>query len=174
MWTTTVQSPVGELRAFASKQGICGLLWPQSDVTRFSVGAEFVEPLDPVFASLVIQLNEYFEGTRRQFDLPLAPVGTEFQLSVWNALRAISFGETRSYTELAAMVGRPNAVRAVGAANGKNPISIIIPCHRVIGANGSLTGFAGGLPAKRFLLEHEEHSAARNAPSVVSGAMRNE
>ena len=111
------------------------------------------------FEKLAIQLSEYFAGTRRQFNLNLCPVGTEFQRSVWSALQKIPFGKTRSYTEQAAAIGRPDAVRAVGAANGKNPISIVIPCHRVIGADGSLTGFAGGLDVKRFLLEHESRQS---------------
>jgi methylated-DNA-[protein]-cysteine S-methyltransferase len=151
-----MQSPVGELLAVASERGLSGLLWPNSDVTRFSANMEFVEPSEqPAFAQLAIQLDEYFAGTRRKFDLPLDLVGTEFQLSVWDALQRIPFGETRTYSRLAATIGRPSAVRAVGAANGKNPISIVVPCHRVIGADGSLTGFAGGLEVKRFLLEHE-------------------
>ncbi len=162
MWKTTIPSPVGELPAFASDYGLCGLLWPNSDVTRVAANADHVELAEqPIFARLAIQLGEYFAGTRQQFDLPLDAVGTEFQCAVWNALREIPFGKTRTYTELAAIVGRPDAVRAVGAANGKNPISIVIPCHRVIGANGSLTGFAGGLEAKRFLLEHESARSAR-------------
>lgn len=156
MWKTRLSSPVGELQVFASEKGLRGLLWPESDVTRFSVGAEHVDPTDqPIFVDLAKQLNEYFAGMRRDFDLPLDPVGTEFQCACWKALRVIPFGETRSYTEQAAAIGRPTAVRAVGAANGKNPISIIIPCHRVVGANGSLTGFAGGIDVKRYLLEHE-------------------
>lgn len=101
------------------------------------------------------QLDEYFAGERREFDLPLAPRGTGFQERVWRALLAIPFGVTRSYGELARTIGRPSASRAVGAANGKNPIAIIVPCHRVIGANGTLTGYGGGLPIKRWLLEHE-------------------
>ena len=101
------------------------------------------------------QLGEYFAGRRRTFDLPLTPEGTTFQCSVWMALRAIPYGATISYRALAERIGRPSAMRAVGAANGRNPLPIVVPCHRVIGADGSLTGFGGGLPTKRFLLELE-------------------
>jgi methylated-DNA-[protein]-cysteine S-methyltransferase len=101
------------------------------------------------------QLGEYLAGERRAFDLPLAPRGTEFERQVWQALAAIPYGETRSYLEIAAAIGRPAACRAVGRANGSNPIAVVIPCHRVIGADGSLTGYGGGLPLKRFLLDLE-------------------
>ena len=106
------------------------------------------------------QLGEYFAGTRKDFDLPLAPEGTPFQQKSWEALRAIPYGETISYGEQARRLGSPSAVRAVGAANGRNPISIIVPCHRVIGSDGSLTGFAAGLDAKAWLLRHESGEAA--------------
>ena len=101
------------------------------------------------------QLEEYFAGQRTEFDIPLKPKGTEFQRSVWKALREIPFGETRSYSQQAALLKNPKAVRAVGAANGKNPIWIIVPCHRVIGADGSLTGYAGGVDVKKYLLDLE-------------------
>ena len=101
------------------------------------------------------QLEEYFAGERTMFDLPIRPRGTQFQISVWNTLLAIPYGETRSYAQIANAIGRPSAVRAVGAANGANPIPIVIPCHRVIGSNGSLTGFGGGIDVKRRLLELE-------------------
>jgi methylated-DNA-[protein]-cysteine S-methyltransferase len=101
------------------------------------------------------QLAEYFAGERRAFDLPLAPQGSGFQVEVWRALLRIPYGETCSYGDIARVVGRPAASRAVGAANGRNPIPIIVPCHRVIGSNGSLTGYGGGLPVKRWLLDHE-------------------
>lgn len=164
MWQTSIQSPVGELQAFASEHGLRGLLWPESDVARFAIRARSVQPKEqPVLAALANQLAEYFAGVRRQFDLPLDPLGTEFQRAVWDALREIPFGTTRSYAQQAAMIGRPDAVRAVGAANGKNPISIVIPCHRVIGSNGSLTGFAGGIAVKRYLLELESQSTIHNS-----------
>ena len=104
---------------------------------------------------MISQLGEYFAGERTRFDLALAPAGTRFQRAVWAALRTIPYGETRTYTEQAVAVGRPSAVRAVGAANGRNPIAIVVPCHRVVGADGSLTGFGGGIDRKRWLLAHE-------------------
>lgn len=110
---------------------------------------------DAVLASTAAQLREYFAGQRKHFDLPLAPAGTEFQRSVWQALADIPWGETRSYADIAQAIQRPTAVRAVGAANGRNPLPIVVPCHRVIGSDGSLTGFAGGLSMKRQLLELE-------------------
>jgi methylated-DNA-[protein]-cysteine S-methyltransferase len=109
------------------------------------------------------QLLAYFEGERKAFDLSLAPTGTPFQLKVWNMLAQIPLGTTWSYSELAERIGSPKAMRAVGAANGRNPLPIVLPCHRVIGANGSLTGFGGGLPLKQFLLEHEGGIPARLA-----------
>jgi methylated-DNA-[protein]-cysteine S-methyltransferase len=114
----------------------------------------------PVLAAAARQLDEYFAGQREVFELPLAPRGTDFQRAVWAALRAIPHGETRSYEQVAKAIGRPTASRAVGAANGKNPIAIIVPCHRVIGADGSLTGYAGGLPVKRWLLRHERREGS--------------
>jgi methylated-DNA-[protein]-cysteine S-methyltransferase len=109
------------------------------------------------------ELDEYFAGHLRRFTVPLAPGGTPFEADVWRALGFIPFGATRSYAEIARHVGRPAASRAVGAANGKNPIAIVVPCHRVIGADGSLTGYAGGLPRKRWLLHHEARSLAAAA-----------
>jgi methylated-DNA-[protein]-cysteine S-methyltransferase len=110
---------------------------------------------DPALAACAAQLTAYFEGQRTTFDLPLAPGGTTFQNAVWDALRDIPYGELRSYRDIAAALHKPQAVRAVGAANGRNPIPIVVPCHRVIGSDGSLTGFAGGLEVKRALLELE-------------------
>ena len=115
---------------------------------------------DLAFADARRQLQEYFAGRRQLFDLELAPQGTPFQLQVWNALRAIPFGSTCSYGAIARAIGQPSASRAVGAANGRNPLPIIVPCHRVIGSDGSLTGFGGGLPAKVFLLRLEGHAVA--------------
>ena len=113
------------------------------------------EPADAPFNAVKQQLDGYFAGRRQRFDLPLAPAGTAFQRKVLEALQAIPYGETRSYKEVAAAIGKPRAMRAVGAANARNPIPIIIPCHRVIGSDGSLTGFGGGLPTKRALLALE-------------------
>ena len=107
------------------------------------------------------QFEEYFAGTRHAFELPLQPHGTPFQLEVWGALLAIPYGQTASYAQIAQRIGRPNAVRAAGAANGANPLSIVVPCHRVIGSNGDLIGYGGGLPAKRWLLTHERTHAPR-------------
>ena len=120
---------------------------------------------DRALRSVVRELTAYFAGELREFSLPLAPVGTPFQLDVWNALRAIPYGETRSYGELAERIGRPKAVRAVGAANGANPLPIVVPCHRVIGSNGTLTGFGGGLPLKQALLALER--GARDGQSEM-------
>jgi len=114
---------------------------------------------DSLYASAREQLLAYFAGSLQAFDLPLNPVGTDFQKQVWDALTKIPFGETVSYQTIANAINKPKAVRAVGAANGKNPIGIIVPCHRVIGANGSLTGYAGGLERKRWLLQHEQRQA---------------
>jgi len=111
------------------------------------------------FTAAKLQLTEYFCGTRRHFDLPLDAAGTIFQQEAWSALQQIPYGQTRTYQQQAAVIGRPAAVRAVGTANGRNPISIIVPCHRVIGANGSLTGYGGGLNAKQWLLAHESKHA---------------
>jgi methylated-DNA-[protein]-cysteine S-methyltransferase len=122
------------------------------------------EPDDAALRFAAEQLDAWFAGRSQSFDLPLAPRGTEFQQSVWSALREIPYAETTSYGELARLLGRPNASRAVGAANGANPIPIVIPCHRVIGSNRSLTGFGGGLPVKRWLLDHEARVAGRVLP----------
>jgi methylated-DNA-[protein]-cysteine S-methyltransferase len=122
-----------------------------------------------VLAETAAQLRAYFGGELTAFDLPLAPTGTGFQRLVWTALQAIPFAVTRTYGELAHSIGRPSASRAVGTANSKNPISIIVPCHRVIGANGALTGYAGGMDAKRWLLDHENrYSISRSSPHVPS------
>ncbi|HKO57274.1 MAG TPA: methylated-DNA--[protein]-cysteine S-methyltransferase [Thermoanaerobaculia bacterium] len=122
------------------------------------------EPDDGALRFVAEQLDAWFAGKTQTFDLKLAPRGTEFQQSVWRALREIPYGETTSYGELARVIGRPAASRAVGAANGANPIPIVIPCHRVIGSNRSLTGFGGGLPVKRWLLDHEARVAGRVLP----------
>lgn len=160
---TEVESPVGMLQLIASDSGIRALLWPMEG-ERVRVGpTEIVDAADhPVLGETKEQLIQYFAGTRTKFDLPLDPVGTEFQLDAWRALSNIGYGKTASYAEQALKIGRPKAVRAVGAANGKNPISIIVPCHRVIGSNGSLTGFAAGVDAKRWLLDHERRVAGES------------
>ena len=163
----TTDSPVGELRIVVSALGVRAILW-EDDHDR--VHARLADPIDadddPIARRAVDQLAEYFAGERTEFDLPLDLVGTEFQVEAWRALGRIPYGETRSYGQQATDIGRPTAVRAIGAANGKNPVSIVLPCHRVVGADGSLTGFAGGLDAKRFLLAHERAVSGR-APATL-------
>ncbi len=153
-------SPVGELTLVASDAGLRAILWAEERVGRVPLPERRDDPANAILAAAVRQLTEYFEGRRRDFDLPLDPVGTDFQRSVWTGLNAIPYGETRSYAALATAIGRPGASRAVGAANGRNPLSIVTPCHRVIGANGTLTGFAGGLAVKQWLLAHERGERA--------------
>ena len=153
---TNMPSPVGALTLVASDAGLVAVLWAQDDVDRVRLGEMIEDDGHPVLVAAAAQLEEYFAGTRTAFDLPLDMRGTEFQKRVWAALLTIPFGETRSYGEIARAIGHPSASRAVGAANGRNPISIVAPCHRVIGANGSLTGFAGGIEAKRLLLGLEK------------------
>lgn len=153
-WTTTVGSPVGDLLLVADGEGcLTHLLFDRAGAVPPAVVA--ARPDHGPFVHAQMQLDEYFAGTRREFDLALAPHGTAFQLTAWSALREIPYGETRSYAQQAAALGRPTAVRAVGAANGRNPLSIVVPCHRVVGATGSLTGYGGGLQVKRWLLAHE-------------------
>jgi methylated-DNA-[protein]-cysteine S-methyltransferase len=156
---TIFPSPVGALKLVASENGVAAILWENDRADRVRLGAMTEQPEHPILAETARQLREYFAGTRTRFDLPLDFRGTDFQKSVWAALLTIPAGETRSYAEIAQQVGRPAACRAVGAANGKNPLSIIAPCHRVIGSDGSLTGFAGGLEGKKYLLELEQRGA---------------
>lgn len=148
-------SPVGVLTLIASDRGVAAILWENENPNRVRQRAGEEDPSHPVLMETERQLKEYFAGERTLFTVTLDFVGTEFQKKVWQALVTIPFGETRSYAEIARQIGHPKAVRAVGAANGKNPVSIIAPCHRVIGSNGKLTGFAGGLEAKAFLLNIE-------------------
>ena len=154
--TKTISSPVGELTLAASDRGIVAILWENDSPDRVRLGETAEDAGHPVLAQAEAQLSEYFAGARTRFELPLDFRGTDFQKSVWAELLAIPFGETRSYGEIAAKLGRPAASRAVGAANGRNPISIVAPCHRVIGSTGKLTGFAGGLEAKAYLLGLEK------------------
>ena len=148
----TVASPVGALKIVASDRGLSAILWENDDPKRVRLAPLVEDPSHPVLLETERQLAAYFAGTLKAFTVPLDFQGTEFQKSVWAALLTIPFGETRSYGDIARQIGRPGASRAVGAANGRNPISIIAPCHRVIGAAGALTGFAGGLDIKRHLL----------------------
>ncbi len=151
----TLASPVGALRLVASRDGLAAILWENDKPRRVPLSIAAEDADHPLLCETERQLGDYFAGRRRVFDLPLAFVGTEFQQQVWRALLTIPFGQTRSYAQLAAQIGHPKAARAVGAANGKNPISIVAPCHRVIGASGALTGFAGGFAAKAYLLRLE-------------------
>lgn len=151
----TIPSPVGELKLVASDNGITAILWENDRPGRVKLDALADATDHPVLVETERQIAEYFAGKRSAFTVPLDFRGTDFQKSVWAALLTIPFGETRSYGEIARQIGRPSASRAVGAANGRNPISIIAPCHRVIGSNGALTGFAGGLAAKELLLALE-------------------
>ena len=145
-------SPVGLLKLVASDSALVAILWENDDPKRVRLGS-LVEDVDhPILCLAEQQLGEYFAGARKSFDLPLDFAGTPFQKKVWSKLLNIPFGQTRTYGQIANAIGKPRAFRAVGAANGKNPISIVAPCHRVIGKDGSLTGFAGGLEAKECLL----------------------
>jgi methylated-DNA-[protein]-cysteine S-methyltransferase len=156
---TIVPSPVGALTLIASDKGLAAILWENDDPARVRLGPRVEDRDHPVLVETARQLADYFAGTRQVFDVPLDFTGTDFQKQVWAQLLAIPFGETRSYADIARAIGRPTACRAVGAANGKNPISIVAPCHRVIGTNGALTGFAGGIEAKRLLLATEAKRA---------------
>jgi methylated-DNA-[protein]-cysteine S-methyltransferase len=152
---TIVSSPIGKLTLVATTEGLAGILWENDRPGRVRLAIEEEDASHPVLVETGRQLAEYFAGRRKAFAVELDLAGTAFQLQVWNALRTIPFGETRSYQQIATKIGHPDAVRAVGAANGRNPVSIVVPCHRVIGANGRLTGFAGGLAAKACLLDLE-------------------
>ena len=156
----TMPSPVGELLLTATDEGLTRVWFeehrhggPRS--VEWQRAAEVGGAAERILRDAREQLDAYFAGKRKSFDLPLAAAGTPFQERVWKALRTIPFGHTTSYGEIATRMGEPKAMRAVGAANGRNPISIVVPCHRVIGANGDLTGFGGGIERKRWLLEHE-------------------
>ena len=153
-FTTTLDSPVGALSLAATDHALVALVWRrESHAGAFERAVE--SPSHPLLRETARQLREYFAGSRRTFDVPLEFRGTEFQRRAWSALLEIPYGETRTYRQMAEQIGNPAAVRAVGAANGRNPISIIAPCHRVIGMNGDLTGFGGGLDAKARLLSLE-------------------
>ncbi len=164
----TIDSPVGRLTIVASAAGLRAVLWPDDDaarvpdVARVDSRSAAPTPVRTIIDSASQQLGEYFAGTRTEFDVPLDPVGTDFQREAWRALSEIPYGETVSYGEQAERMGDRNKARAVGAANGRNPISIIVPCHRVVGSNGSLTGFAGGVTTKQFLLDHERRVSGRS------------
>ncbi|HEY6181690.1 MAG TPA: methylated-DNA--[protein]-cysteine S-methyltransferase [Terriglobales bacterium] len=154
-----MKSPVGELKLVASDKGLVAVLWENDKPKRVPLSELEKNDRHPVLVKTEQQLNEYFAGKRTEFSIALDMRGTCFQNDVWNALLAIPFGETRTYGQLAKQLGRPQASRAVGAANGRNPVSIIVPCHRVIGTSGKLTGFAGGLDTKAHLLNLEKNTS---------------
>ncbi len=156
------ESPIGPLRLMAEGDSLTGIHMLDAEDPTVP-GPGWVRESAP-FAAVREQLAAYFAGALTRFDLPLAPRGTPFQLRVWERLREIPYGETMSYAQLALQIGEPRAIRAVGAANGRNPLPIVVPCHRVIGADGSLTGYAGGLERKRLLLELEGSLVAAFAP----------
>ena len=153
-----MESPIGTLTLVKTDGVLSGLYMGHPDLRNEQLGPR----VDSGFADVVGQLDEYFERKRTAFTVPLAPSGTTFQQRVWSELQNIPYGKTRSYLELAQAIGKPSAMRAVGAANGRNPISIIVPCHRVIGSNGTLVGYGGGLERKRFLLDLEQANGPRS------------
>lgn len=161
-------SPVGNLTLVAQHEGLCAVLWEQEREGRVRLGPMEQDSEHSVLRQACAQLEQYFNHQRQRFDLPLAFNGTPFQRQVWEALLTIPFGQTRSYQQIAEQISAPQAMRAVGAANGRNPLSIIAPCHRVVGSNGTLTGFAGGLEAKRWLLAHEWGAGEFRLESAVS------
>jgi len=150
-----VTTPVGKLKLMASETGLVGILWEKDDSNRAGAKSALHDKNNPILAETERQLCEYFAGKRQSFALPIVFIGTDFQKRVWNALLTIPYGHTKTYKEIAKQIGNERALRAVGAASSKNPISIIAPCHRVIGTSGKLTGFAGGLEKKAILLNLE-------------------
>lgn len=152
------ESPVGVLTLIASDEAVRAVLWPNERPGRVTIRERVEAGSNPIVDQARRELDEYFSGERTRFEVPVDIVGTDFQRAVWTALTTITYGTTRSYGSLADAVGNPQAARAVGAATGLNPISIIVPCHRLIGTNGSMTGFAGGLDVKRWLLQHEQQT----------------
>ena len=178
--TRVVDSPLGPLTLtaeqgavveidFGTPAGLAGEAVASSAGSAAEIGPRPPSSAERVLDDAVRQLDAYFAGELREFDLPLRPHGTPFQIAVWSALREVPYGETRSYADIARRIGRPTAVRAVGRANGQNPLAIVVPCHRVIGTDGSLTGYAGGLDMKRALLDLEAgtHTRARRPASMA-------
>jgi methylated-DNA-[protein]-cysteine S-methyltransferase len=153
-----VPTPIGDLLVTGDDVGVTGVCFADSGASHASRAGAERRPSAPVLAAAE-QLAAYFEGALREFDLRLSLSGSPFFSRVWDAVRAVPFGETRTYGQVAAQLGAPAATRAVGAANGRNPLPIIVPCHRLIGANGNLTGYGGGLERKRWLLDHEARIA---------------
>jgi methylated-DNA-[protein]-cysteine S-methyltransferase len=167
--TCRTASPLGEILLVANPQGdaLCGLYLDGQKYYPADAAKWREAPRLPVLREAIRQLREYFGGSRSRFDVPLAPAGTPFQRRVWDAIAAVPFGATITYAELARRCGRPSAVRAAGAATGRNPICVIIPCHRIMGSGGSLTGYAGGLDRKRSLLELESRALSGAARKVA-------
>jgi methylated-DNA-[protein]-cysteine S-methyltransferase len=157
----TMESPVGRMTLVASKKGLAAVLWENDDTNQLLPENIVRDDFDPILLEAESQLKEYFNRKRTIFALDLDFTGTEFQKKVWNALLTIPYGETRSYGEIARQIGSPNSSRAVGAASGKNPISIVAPCHRVIGSSGKLVGFGGGLENKELLLDLERSASGK-------------
>lgn len=166
----TIPSPIGELKLVASDKGLAAILWENDDPSHFRLAPAAEDRNHPILMETERQLKDYFAGQRKTFSVALDLGGTEFQKEVWAALLTIPCGETRSYGQIAMQIGKPKAVRAVGAANGKNPCPIIVPCHRVIGSTGKLTGFGGGLEAKAYLLELEAGNRARKEVASVTAS----
>ena len=169
LWTRDLRSPIGSVRLAADEGALVRIVLPDERGPRPAARGAAGHP---VLDRAVGQLEEWFGGERRFFDLPLHAEGTPFQRQVWTALGTIPYGEVWSYGELARRIGRPRAVRAVGAANGRNPLPIVVPCHRVIGASGALTGFGGGLRAKAWLLDHERRWLSRPEPRSDAASTR--
>lgn len=172
-WYRDIESPVGKLRLVADESALVAILWECDKAGRARFAEAMPGPDHAILDAAERELAEYFAGERTSFDVPLRPEGTEFQRRVWRELQQIPYGSSCSYGELARAIGRPTACRAVGAANGQNPLCIVVPCHRVIGQNGKLTGFAGGLEAKSYLLALEQRALSSGrrtvgAPSVLS------
>ena len=171
-FSKVMPSPVGPLTLVASDNGVAAVLWNNETAGRVRLGESRREEDHPLLLHAQQQLGEYFAGQRAEFSLPLDCTGTDFQRCVWSALRTIPYGETRSYLDIARQIGSPDAVRAVGAANGRNPVAIITPCHRVVGSTGKLTGFAAGLEIKAWLLAMEGRGPLRLRASPNETALR--
>ena len=157
----TIDSPLGQLKLVASDEGLVAILWENDDPKRVPLSELVRRDFHPILINTERQLSEYFARQRKSFSVPLDVRGTSFQCKVWEALLAIPFAETRSYGDLARQLGNPRASRAVGAASGRNPLSIVVPCHRVVGSTGKLTGFAGGLEAKSYLIALERNKTTK-------------
>jgi methylated-DNA-[protein]-cysteine S-methyltransferase len=174
MYYSFLETPIGDLLLAGDEQGLSLIAFPEGSMRR-EPESDWVHSED-LFTAARDQLTAYFDGTLKEFDLPISPNGTEFQLEVLAELQKIPYGTTTSYGEIAKRIGRPKAVRAVGAANGRNPLPIIIPCHRVVGSNGALTGFGGGLPTKEALLrlemEHSQFPHVNQAPDHCNAHQR--